>query len=341
MYSTCLHCHGALGANEEIETFPVGRRLAFDAAKGRLWVVCPACHRWNLSPLEERWEAVERAEALYRATPTRVATGQIGLATRRSGLALIRIGAPMRPEFAAWRYGGQLRSRFRREWFERGMRSLEESGQMRSIGWFLALGHPLFLVAGVPVFAARVARRQWRAAARIHGVVVEGTALDIRGRHLDALRLIADPDARWRLDVTHAAGVARVTGDHVMPLLGRLLPHVNDVGASERQVAQAVAKIEHFGETARLLDFLVRRTPPRDASSPRDHAGGLSGAIPYEQRLALEMMAHEDSERRAMDGALAELQAAWEEAEHIAAIADRLLVPDRIRSLLRRDRGTA
>jgi hypothetical protein len=42
-------------------------------------------------------------------------------------------------------------------------------------------------------------------------------------------------------------------------------------------------------------------------------------------RLALEMAANEDSERRAMEGELAELEAAWREAEEIAAIADNLL----------------
>ncbi|MDB4879426.1 MAG: hypothetical protein JWL60_872 [Gemmatimonadetes bacterium] len=40
MYSTCLFCNGALGADDAIEHFPVGRRLAFDSARGRLWVVC-------------------------------------------------------------------------------------------------------------------------------------------------------------------------------------------------------------------------------------------------------------------------------------------------------------
>lgn len=55
MYATCVYCHGALGANEVVEHFPVGRKLAFDAARGRLWAVCPRCTRWNLSALEERW----------------------------------------------------------------------------------------------------------------------------------------------------------------------------------------------------------------------------------------------------------------------------------------------
>ena len=66
MYQTCIFCKRPLGSNEVVETFPVGRRLAFDAAKGRLWVVCRKCQRWNLTPLEERWEAVETCERIFR-----------------------------------------------------------------------------------------------------------------------------------------------------------------------------------------------------------------------------------------------------------------------------------
>ena len=75
MYSTCTFCHTSLGRNEAIERFSVGRRLAFDQAKGRLWVVCPNCQQWNLSPLEERWEAIEAGERLYRDTRLRVGFG--------------------------------------------------------------------------------------------------------------------------------------------------------------------------------------------------------------------------------------------------------------------------
>src|ERR1700712_4562797 len=115
MYSTCLFCNSDLGRNETFETFPVGKRLAFDAAKGRLWVVCKKCERWNLSPLEERWEAIESAEKLYRDTRRRVSTDEIGLAKLRDGTDLVRIGAPLRPEFAAWRYGDQFGRRRRRQ----------------------------------------------------------------------------------------------------------------------------------------------------------------------------------------------------------------------------------
>jgi hypothetical protein len=101
MYATCLFCHRPLGRNEALEHFPVGRRLAYDAERGRLWIVCRHCARWNLSPLEARWEAIEEAERLYRGTRLRAATDQVGLARVADGTELVRIGRPLRPEFAA------------------------------------------------------------------------------------------------------------------------------------------------------------------------------------------------------------------------------------------------
>ena len=83
MYATCLFCNKPLGKNETFETFPVGKRLAFDPAKGRLWVVCPNCERWNLTPLEDRWEAIETAEKLFRESRRRVSTDR-SISTRRA-----------------------------------------------------------------------------------------------------------------------------------------------------------------------------------------------------------------------------------------------------------------
>src|SRR5689334_25075562 len=115
MFATCLFCNQPLGANTTFDAFPIGRRLAFDAAKGRLWVVCRKCERWNLSPLDERWETIEQAERLYSDTRRRVATPEIGLAKLGDGTELVRIGAPLRPEFAAWRYGDQFGRRRTRQ----------------------------------------------------------------------------------------------------------------------------------------------------------------------------------------------------------------------------------
>ena len=126
MYRRCLFCQADLGTNEALEAFPVGRRVAYDAEKGRLWVVCRACERWNLTPLEERWEAIEEAERHYRGTRLRASTDQVGLARVGDGTELVRIGRPLRPEFAAWRYGDQFGRRRRR--------------QLAAAGGMLALG---------------------------------------------------------------------------------------------------------------------------------------------------------------------------------------------------------
>src|SRR4028119_1308710 len=108
MYSTCLFCQSRLPANEAVEAFPLGGRIAFDGERGRLWAVCSRCARWNLSPLETRWEAIEECERLFRDARLRVSPAHAGLARLRDGTELVRIGRPLRPELAAWRYGEQF-----------------------------------------------------------------------------------------------------------------------------------------------------------------------------------------------------------------------------------------
>jgi hypothetical protein len=55
-------------------------------------------------------------------------------------------------------------------------------------------------------------------------------------------------------------------------------------------------------------------------------------------RLALEMASHEETERRAFEGELADLEDAWREAEEIAAIADGLLLPESVEDWIRRQK---
>ena len=105
MYSSCIFCSAELGSNDVLEGFPVGRSVAFDAARGRLWAVCGGCGRWNLAPLEERWEVIEECERLFRGTRMRVSTANIGLARLAEGLELVRIGPALRPEFVLDQWG--------------------------------------------------------------------------------------------------------------------------------------------------------------------------------------------------------------------------------------------
>ena len=124
MYTTCMFCKKPLETNEVVETFPVGRRLAFDSAKGRLWVVCRRCERWNLTPLEERWEAVETCEEALPgdadphivrehrpgSPPRRAGTGadRQAAATRVCGVAVRR---PVREAASAGHHAGYRRGR--------------------------------------------------------------------------------------------------------------------------------------------------------------------------------------------------------------------------------------
>src|SRR5438105_66557 len=110
MYRTCAFCNGKLDGDGGPTDLGVGRRLAFDEWKGRLWVICPRCSRWNLAPLDDR---LERIEALVRTA----ADGRVAAATdhvaliRWHGYDLVRVGKPRRLELATWRYGERLRAR--------------------------------------------------------------------------------------------------------------------------------------------------------------------------------------------------------------------------------------
>src|SRR4028119_2268315 len=78
MSRACIFCSAPLGANEAVERFPVGRSLAFDGEKGRLWAVCPRCARRDLAPIEERRGGGGGAGALGRAGRSPACGGEKG-----------------------------------------------------------------------------------------------------------------------------------------------------------------------------------------------------------------------------------------------------------------------
>ena len=336
MYATCLFCNRPLGANEALEHFPVGRRLAFDAAKGRLWVVCAACERWNLSPLEERWEAIEDAERLYRATRLRAATDQIGLARLRDGTELVRIGEPLRPEFAAWRYGDQFGRRRRRQ-------ILIAGAGVGALGAIVAGGVAAGVSIGgfgwlmVKAARATVKGNPRSTVARIR--TDDRQLLRVRLGHLSETILDGGTVSPIALEVRHETGRARFEGAEALRVASILMPKVTRFGGTKRTVADAVNALEDRqgpeGFIQNLTRFApsVRQLPPkpiRRLSLMHDMPeSGLLALNPI-QRLAFEMALHEEAERRAMEGELAELERAWREAEETAAIADDLFVPSSV-----------
>lgn len=343
MYRHCIYCSANLGRNETFEAFPVGQSLAFDSWKGRLWAVCPRCARWNLAPIEERWETLEEAERVFRDARRRVQSENVGLARLRDGSQLIRIGEALPGELAAWRYGRELRRR----------RSLH----IRQIAMAAAFGEIGFVALFLHQSMQRraVLHRVMPGSADGSEVTGADTTLYIQGRHLAGARIVGGESTdELRIELPQTAlrrsGLQRtrfsrgpavtIEGAEARALLTRALVQVNHQGAPRRKLNQAVSLLERAGTAEACLAQLggaagadravlgVRSRFGRLVVEPEsvDRRGGwAAGPARGVTALALEMALHEEAERQAMEEELTALEAAWREAEEIAQIADSLL----------------
>ncbi|HEY5219046.1 MAG TPA: hypothetical protein VIJ16_04515 [Gemmatimonadaceae bacterium] len=370
MYSTCIFCNSNLGTNEVIEHFPVGRRLAFDAAKGRLWAVCRKCERWNLSPIEERWEAIEECARAFRDTKLRASTDNVGLARVSEGLELVRIGQPQRPEMAAWRYGDQFGRRRRRYYTYAGVGAVAVAGVYvvgPALGLYTLGG--LGFVGQTPQWIAQVQRRAFGRVkvpmpwmekplvleadqvSKVNVIADDnplGWALRVpvsRKKFTlpDAPRRLGEPPSprieytestsRWALAKGKTSAV--FVGDEAIRVAGKILPKINMNGAGKDDVQRAVTLIQDDANPHRLFGAQAPRTIAGSEKLAAEQGRALK-QIPKPIRLALEMTLHEDAERRALEGELAMLEAAWKEADEIAGISDNLLLPDEVEGWLAR-----
>jgi hypothetical protein len=352
VFSTCLFCHANLGANEAIEHFPVGRRLAFDGVKGRLWVVCAACERWNLTPLEERWEAIEECEKAFSETRLRVSTEHVGLAKLREGTTLIRIGDPQRPEMAAWRYGDQFHRRRRKH-------VALAAGGVAVVAGYIVAGPMMGLLGGASLNLLNMPNLllQSRTVARVR---LNGKVYGLNARLLKDVSVRASRGSDFRIDVPYRDWSAlwssgfrsefgqpklSLTGDEALVAARQLLPRINRSGGRASQVADAVQLLEREGRTGSLVDRIGKvsgddfRWFERSIGFNTGAGGGRLAFVPAPFRLALEMSLHEDDERRALEGELSILEDRWREAEEIAAISDDMFVSPGVTSMLKRLRG--
>ncbi len=343
MYSTCIFCNGSLGANEAIEHFPVGERLAFDGARGRLWAICPRCGRWNLSPIEERWEAIDECERSFRGTTVRTCTAQIGLARLRDGTELVRIGEPVLPEFAAWRYGSHFGRR-------RRTAQLMAAGGVAAtvvasatlgatIAPIMALGALSIVVVpgvttvmGVVPMVGILAARDYLQNERVVALVPRGKALyTVREKHVRETELMVNAKSgAAALELQHDGGWAHIDGTQAIHTARVVLASANRYGARGARVRDAVTRLEEQGDAANYLERASRlgHARIRMMSLVNQYRGIGALHLSATERLALEMAMNEETERRALHGELEVLTEAWRQAEQIAAIADSLLVPE-------------
>jgi hypothetical protein len=186
-----------------------------------------------------------------------------------------------------------------------------------------------FTEYGLPwQIVARIRRPRW-------------PVIQVQRRHLHTSRITVGRDGSLGLQLEHTGGSIDLEGDEARRAATRLLPAVTRFGGTPDQVKTAVERLDRAGDAERYLAEAARigaRLTRSRAADEDDLETGLL-ALPTPLTLALEMALHEEQERRALEGELAELEAAWREAEEIGAIADSLLLPDWVEGAIRRMKG--
>jgi hypothetical protein len=325
VYSTCLYCTKDLGANEILETLPIGRRVAFDARQGRLWVVCRSCEKWNLVPFDTRLETIDACERLFSETRVRFSTDNIGIARLKEGLELVRVGPAQRPEFAGWRYGDQFGRRRIRNAAAGG--AVVVGAAAFIVGYHLLLpivgggiGLQNVFNLGYNLHLRRRVLLRIPAEKGVGGVVTRAQVLkaSITRGTTSITRASRDSWTLWIPGYAASRGGFatgwrsqdfELSGPRAIDVLGKVMPRLNASGGSRRRVSDAVSLME--------------------AGSPLDNpVRGRLKEMDKTVRLALEMAAHEDTERTALAGELKLLERQWQEAEEVAKIADSLAVSD-------------
>ena len=333
MYSTCIFCHSTLGKNDAIEHFPVGRKLAFDGAKGRLWAVCSKCGRWNLTPIEERWEAIEECERQYRGVITRSSTDNIGLGRVKEGTDLIRIGEPLRPEFAAWRYGRFFKRRKQLAYAAQGL------GMASSLAvWAVTGTLTSIALIGAPLMLRLLTRKNelGRAQKFLRQRAQQAFGKRVwKGEEVGIRIIPVDDDQGWGLRLALDGKYLDFHGAEALHTAHIVSPAVNVEGGSDDNIRIAVREIEIAGSPQQYFRRIVKygQTKGFRYTNLKEY--------PEEMALAFEMATHEETERQAIEGELAQLEADWREAEEIAAIADNMFLPQAITDFVSRHRPAA
>ncbi|MGH7459408.1 MAG: hypothetical protein ACREMA_00065 [Longimicrobiales bacterium] len=319
MFSRCLFCHTELPENDTFEGLATGKRFAFDPVKGRLWVICSNCRRWNLIPIESRWENLEALEKIAR-DEARLLLQTDNIALLRVGtVELVRIGQAHLPEEAWWRYGRELtsrRARFRRLSITMGALT----GAVALGGFTVGVG--VVGVLGLSPVLQTIAREvkfgpvAWRGAATCPNC---GSVLrEIQFQNSNRVVLAQQESGfelryrcyRCHLDALHAG--YRLTGVSAEHLLRRILAYRHYEGATEAQVRASTGVIEEIGSAQQLTQRLALQ---------RVHLGEL----PRPYALALEIAINHETERRLLELEVSELEARWKQEEELAAIVDNEL----------------
>lgn len=310
MFRSCAFCNAPFDGDGGPSGLGIGRRLAFDEWKGRLWVVCSRCSRWNLTPFDDR---LEHLEAVARAA----STGRVAAATEQVALIrweryeFVRVGKPPRVELATWRYGERLRAR------QRDRMKVVVPLTIGAIGLAVAANAAAGGGFGIVIWNLhrtidwmylRLIGRRKVALAEPPICARCGTVMQLRARHVQFSRVVPDAHAEVAVLLScphcHSEG-AQLTGADAVQVLRQGLTYLNITRVGRKRAADAALEVDRVGGADRLVRDVAQREITLRALRP-------------ERRLALEMAVDERAE-------VEELERQWREAEEIADIADGTL----------------
>lgn len=315
MITHCLFCGHEFPKNETVEQFPIGTRIAFDPARGRLWSVCAGCRRWTLAPIESRWEALEELERIATDRAQLLVQGENIALLRTGNVDLVRVGNAGLREEAWWRYGTELA---RRHAHARGIVRRNR---------FLELTVSLLLL-GFPIWGGAAAELRWLDGARRkrYGRVVwngetsctrcGGAIPSLAFGDYNDVRVAGDAGLELRIPCPRClrSGHGSVTGAEATTTLRRLLAYRNFAGATAGEVDDATALIKRVGSAEGLVETIRHRDIRLDAL---DKVGALG----------LEIAVNDEVEWQQLTTEVRAVEREWHEAEQVAAIADGELTP--------------
>ncbi len=335
MYHRCLFCRKPFKKNRTLGNLHEGRRFAFDPVKGRLWVICRHCHRWNLHPVEERGDALYELEKLARDNGRMVSrTDHIAL-LRAGDLDLVRVGPAGLTERSWWRYGTELRRRALQTRSPSGRIAAYTYGALAYLGQALGLTEMGMGVSWETLPTADIHRWKQFGWAAWYG----RSTCPFCNSVLTTLRF----DVSWwvyprvapdgsvslgvpcpRCDPWTPEKVYEVAGEDAATVLRRILAYQHITGAGEPMLRDASRVIGDAGS----LEGYLRSVTTEGASLWR---------LGPTRAIALEIALNESVELRMSGAEVRALERLWRREEELARIMDEeLTTPAILRRHLKR-----
>jgi hypothetical protein len=319
LYSSCLFCGHRFPSSPLFGSVPPGHQLAYDPVRNRLWSICVRCRRWNLVPVEERFDAIDLLERTVSGRADLVSSSDNIALYSYEALQIIRIGGARLVERSSWRYGSYgaraaaIASANRRSeaFAAAAVEVVERVGTvpgLRLLNRHIDGGRALDMVRW-----SRFGRLAWAGSAPCShcSSVLHALHFDVSWwlyPRIERSRLVVGVPCT-RCDPWTPANVFDLTGDDAHLVLRRVLAYQHLGAGRQRAVTHAAEIVQRAGTADRAL---------HEISTGRSSLWGLG----LERRIALEIALDHLADTRASEARLDGFASEWRVENELAGIVD-------------------